>query len=162
MSFHWFHVSLVSSYSTTGPWKHLRHVVQGDAVKMSHVTPSESSEPTQVWSCDAPGLLHGTIWRRTTRKWVFLTKSEHFQNIIGRWPDKPSVCRRLAPTSSDQQQESAATSRARWWIALLPKSAERRVRTFSPSRRAFSDVLHSYFRETNLRVVTLKHARCCL
>lgn len=96
------------------------------------------------------------------KKVVFLTKSEHFQNIIVRWPDKPSVCRRLAPTSSDQQQESAATSRARWWIALLPKSAERRVRTSSPSRRAFSDVLHSYFRETNLRVVTLKHARCCL
>lgn len=57
MSFHWFHVSLVTSYSTTGLWKNLRHVVQGESVKMNHMTPSESSE---VWSYDAPGLLQRT------------------------------------------------------------------------------------------------------
>lgn len=122
MSFHWFHTSLVASYSGTGLWKHLHHVVQGesgDSLCVFITNVSLEATAHQV-CCTGPS----GYYPQESVCVFFGTKSKHFQKIIGRWLDKPAVCRRLAPANSDQQQESAATSRARWWVQLLPKSAE--------------------------------------
>ena len=86
------------------------------------------------------GLLHETILDRTVRNCS--EKGRHFQNILGRWLDEPSVYHHVL--LADNRVESEAISGAHWEIKLIPKPVWRRLKTSFPLHFHFFALLSGF------------------